>query len=495
MSHPIVLTRVVINVRTQHVFASQHRRCQPTPWRFLARNIFLWWRRRRFRKSGLEPCTLAQQASVATGLTAAEKKFNKLGWKRLTICLIVEAVALGSLSMPAAYATLGMVPGIILTVIMGLIAIFTAYIIGAVKLKYPWISHYHEAVGLIWGKFGQELSGTMLVGLLLMLVGSHVLTGTIAFVNIVDKPEICALIWGIISAFLLFVLALPPTFTEFAILGYIDFASIICAIGITIIATGVETTGGQQVDWQLWPAEGTTFAQAFLALTNIIFAYAFAMNQFSFMDEMHNPRDYVKSIWAIGAIEIVLYTLTGALGYAFVGSEIASPALLSTSKVVSRVAFGVALPVIFISGSINSVVFGRYMLDRTFRHADDIRLIASARGWCVWIALLAVFTVVAWAIAEAIPFFSALLGIIASLFISGFSMYFPALFWFCLLKKDAWNSTWRNIAWTVANIFVILVGLLTLVGGTYASIVNIIDSFDTGAVGSPYTCSSAQYSG
>ena len=50
VSHPIVLTRAFINVRTQHVFASQHRRCQPTSWRFLARNIFLWWRRRGFRK-------------------------------------------------------------------------------------------------------------------------------------------------------------------------------------------------------------------------------------------------------------------------------------------------------------------------------------------------------------------------------------------------------------------------------------------------------------
>ncbi|KAI7187482.1 hypothetical protein D0869_09562 [Hortaea werneckii] len=437
---------------------------------------------------------LAQQASIEASLTAAEIKFQKLGWKRLTICLIVEAVALGSLSMPAAYATLGMVPGIILTVIMGLIAIFTAYIIGAVKLKYPSISHYHEAVGLIWGKFGKELSGGMLIGLLLMLVGSHVLTGTIAFVNIVDNSGICALVWGVISAFLLFVLALPPTFTEFAILGYIDFASIICAIGITIIATGVETNGGHGVDWQLWPKEGTTFAEAFLALTNIIFAYAFAMNQFSFMDEMHTPKDYVKSVWAIGAIEIVLYTLTGALGYAFVGSKVASPALLSTSKLVSRVAFGIALPVIFISGSINSVVFGRYVLDRTFQHNDDIRLIASARGWCTWVTILSIFTVIAWAIAEAIPFFSALLGIIASLFISGFTMYFPALFWFYLLKKGAWNGNWRNVFWTIANVFVILVGLLTLVGGTYASIVNIIDSFDMGAVGRPYTCSSAQYS-
>ncbi len=68
------------------------------------------------------------------------------------------------------------------------------------------------------------------------------------------------------------------------------------------------------------------------------------------------PRDYVKSIWALGLIEIFIYTLTGALVYAFVGSEVKSPAILSAAPLVSKVAFGIALPVIFISGSINSTV-------------------------------------------------------------------------------------------------------------------------------------------
>ncbi|KAG7150731.1 N amino acid transport system protein like [Verticillium longisporum] len=40
--------------------------------------------------------------------------FHRLGWKRLTIVLIVEAIALGSLSIPSAFATLGMVAGVIL---------------------------------------------------------------------------------------------------------------------------------------------------------------------------------------------------------------------------------------------------------------------------------------------------------------------------------------------------------------------------------------------
>lgn len=142
---------------------------------------------------------------------------------------------------------------------------------------------------------------------------------------------------------LLLVLAIPPSFTEFAILGYIDFVSIIVAIGLTIIATGIEAShapgGLAAVDWSMWPPQDMSFHSAFLGCTNIVFAYSFAVCQFSFMAELHTPKHYVKSIWALGLIEISIYTVTGALIYAFVGNSISSPALLSAGTTVSRVAF------------------------------------------------------------------------------------------------------------------------------------------------------------
>lgn len=67
--------------------------------------------------------------------------FNRLGWKRLTVVLIVEAIALGSLGMPQAFATLGMVAGTILCVGLGLLAIYSSYVVGQVKLKYPHVQH------------------------------------------------------------------------------------------------------------------------------------------------------------------------------------------------------------------------------------------------------------------------------------------------------------------------------------------------------------------
>jgi len=68
-------------------------------------------------------------------------KFHRLGWKRLTVVLIVEAIALGSLGMPSAFATLGMVAGTILSVTLGLLAIYTSYVVGQVKLKHPEVQH------------------------------------------------------------------------------------------------------------------------------------------------------------------------------------------------------------------------------------------------------------------------------------------------------------------------------------------------------------------
>ncbi|KAI7273083.1 hypothetical protein KC335_g3622 [Hortaea werneckii] len=146
------------------------------------------------------------ELAINVTIKRGEQKYNRLGWKRLTICIIVEAIALGSLSIPSAFAVLGLVPGVIITVGLGFIAIYTSYLIGLVKLKYPSIA-----------------------------------------ISTIANTNTCAVAWSVVSTVVLFFLALPPSFAEFAILGYIDFVSILLAIGITIVATRVsasDTAGG-----------------------------------------------------------------------------------------------------------------------------------------------------------------------------------------------------------------------------------------------------------
>ena len=244
---------------------------------------------------------LAKQKTIE-----CDAHFHRLGWKRLTVVLIVNAVALGCLGLPSAFATLGMVCGVILCVGVGVVAIYASYVVGQVKPKFPHVAHYVDIGQLMFGRLGYYIFCVIFTLQLVLLIGSHCLTGKIAFVSI-TKSGICAIIFSIISGVILFVLAIPPSFAEVAILGYVDFASIILALGLTIIVTGVQcfnSVDNAVATWSAWPKEGLGLSEAFIAVNNIVFAYSFAAAQPSFMEEMHTPADYVKSVVTLGPLKL-----------------------------------------------------------------------------------------------------------------------------------------------------------------------------------------------
>ncbi|KAE8150321.1 transmembrane amino acid transporter protein-domain-containing protein [Aspergillus avenaceus] len=416
--------------------------------------------------------------------------FRRLGWRRLTVVLIVESIALGALSLPRVFADLGMVLGVVLCVTIGLICMYGSFIIGQVKLKYPHVSHYADIGGLMFAKPGYALIATFITCHFILVSGSHCLTGTIALANI-TQSSICSLAFSVISAVVLLLLALPPSFADLAILGYIDFVSVLVAIGVTIVATGIRSsepsTSPAHTAWSAWPREGLTFAEAFISVNNIVFAYAFTVVQPSFMAEMHTPEDYVKATWALTIMEIIIYIITGGTIYAFVGQDVEAPALLSAGPLISRVAFGLALPVIFISGSINITVISRFIHGSLYRDSI-VRYINTGKGWLTWIATVSIITVISWAIAEAIPFFTELLSITSSLFMSGFSFYFPGFMWFLLLKSGKWYSR-HNIFGSFCAGSLCVIGFMILVAGVYASISELVHKFQFNLIGRPYSCS------
>lgn len=404
---------------------------------------------------------------------AGDAHFHRLGWKRLTVVLIVQSIALGTLSIPSAFASLGMVAGVVITVALGVLAMHASYIVGLLKLKYPHIPHYADFGRLLLGSPGDWLFSGIFIAQLTLVVGSHCVTGKLALAAI-SNSAVCSLIFGAISAVILFILAIPPSFAELAVLGYIDFASIMIAVGIAIIATGLQRDEIVALPWSAWPKDNLTLSEAFVAVSNIVFAYAFAAAQPSFMDEMHSPLDFGNSIFVLGTVQISVYTVTGALIYAFVGQTVQSPALLSTGPLVSKVAFGIALPVIFISGSINTTVACRFMHGRMFQHSIT-RYVNTPAGWATWLGLVAALTVMSWIISEAIPFFSELLSLSGCLFVSGFSFYLPPLLWFFLLKDGSCFEK-RNFQSVVLNLVVFVVGVCVLGFGTYASVKQIVSN-------------------
>lgn len=153
--------------------------------------------------------------------------------------MVAETVSLGVLSLPAAVATLGLVPyvfktrqfrstpytntsnsSIILILALGLLATWTGYMIGQMKLKYPYIMTMADAGEVLGGAFGREFMGVCQILFLIFIMSSHLLTFTVAM-NTITSHGTCSLVFGIVGTIVSFLCCLPRTLEKMSWLSLV----------------------------------------------------------------------------------------------------------------------------------------------------------------------------------------------------------------------------------------------------------------------------------
>lgn len=90
----------------------------------------------------------------------------------------------------------------------------------------------------------------------------------------------------------------------------------------------------------------TDLYHAFTAVTNIVFAYCAHVAFFGLLAEMREPRDFPKALYMLQIFEIVFYTVAAVVIYYYAGQSVASPALGSAGPLLSKVAYGIAIPTV-----------------------------------------------------------------------------------------------------------------------------------------------------
>lgn len=100
----------------------------------------------------------------------------------------------------------------------------------------------------------------------------------------------------------------------------------------------------------------TNFVNGLVAITDIIFAYCGHVTFFTFIAEMKRPQDFPKALYSLQIAATTLYLVTGVVIYSYTGENTVSPALGSTGHTLRRIAYGLALPTIIISGVVNAHV-------------------------------------------------------------------------------------------------------------------------------------------
>lgn len=376
--------------------------------------------------------------------------------------MICESVSLGVLSLPSAVATLGLVPGVILIVGLGLLATYTGYNIGLMRERYPHIQNLGDAGEILLGSFGRELFGAGQFLFCIFVMGSHILTFRV-MMNTITNHGTCSIVFALVGMIISLVLSIPRTMRGMTWISFCSFVSIFSAVLITMISVSVEEHPGRVIEATVQ----TDLYTAFQAVSNIVFAYCAHVAFFGLIAEMETPKDFKKSLFMLQGFEICLYLTAAVVIYYYVGNTVESPALISAGPLMKKVAFGIAIPTIIGAGVVNGHIGLKYIYFRLTAKSDLIH----SRGWKsvgLWLGLGVTCWVVAWIIAEAIPVFSDLNSLISALFASWFSYGLSGIYWLHL-NAGQWFASPRKIALTILNIAIALFGLALCVLGLYAS--------------------------
>ena len=150
-------------------------------------------------------------------------KYKRLSWPLVAILMIAEIVSNGMLSLPSAFATVGMVPGIIITTFLGVFATYTSWLLVKFKLRHPEVHTMADAGYIMFGLVGRELMAFGTFAFAIFGTGGQLLAGQIALATLSDA-KLCNLTYTAIFAVASLFLSMPRTFHG---LGYISILSVL----------------------------------------------------------------------------------------------------------------------------------------------------------------------------------------------------------------------------------------------------------------------------
>jgi len=331
--------------------------------------------------------------------------------------------------------------------------------------------------------------------------GFHCLVGA-KYLNTMTNGGVCTIGFSAIMAVISFVCSLPRTFSTLAKIATLSAFFTFISVLLATIFAGIEPHPGAgypkfgEPTILAIPAAGTTFVAGMNAFMNISYTFIGQITLPSFIAEMKEPRDFPKALWAVTIAEVIVFSLVGSVIYAYTGTNYnTAPAFGSLgNEVYKKVSFSFMIPTLIFLGVLYASVTARFVFFNMYKGTKHMAN-HTVRGWAAWAGILALTWVAAFIIAEVIPFFSDLLSLMSSLFDSFFGFIFWGVAYIRMREADFGSNFWkvrglRGFLGFGFNVILILIGLLFLTAGTYASVQSIIDGYHTAGFEGPFTCAS-----
>jgi amino acid transporter len=170
-----------------------------------------------------------------------------------------------------------------------------------------------------------------------------------------------------------FALASIQTLNKVSILGWIGFVSVMSAILVISIAVGLQDRPSAAPQTGPWDKNisavnsAGTFLGGMGAVSTVVFSYSGTPAFFNVVGEMRQPRDYNKALYTCQTVVTATYLTIGIVVYYYCGQYLANPALGSAGVLIKKIAYGIALPGLFVSVTIYTHVGAKMIFVRLLR--------------------------------------------------------------------------------------------------------------------------------
>ena len=172
--------------------------------------------------------------------------------------------------------------------------------------------------------------------------------------------------------------------------------------------------------------------------------------------------------------------------YWYCGKWVASPSLGSAGPLIKKIAYGIGIIGLMVSGALFNHVSAKYIFVRVLRDSKHLQA-NSWVHWSVWLGTLAAINVIGFLIASGVPIFNYLLSLAGSLAFAPLALGLPGWLWI-YDHKDYYKGTWMQKILYGLHVLMILLSIFLCIGGTYGVIVQIMDAYRDGSIDSAFSC-------
>ena len=417
-------------------------------------------------------------------------------WKHAAFLLVANIIGTGVLELPAALKALGWIPGIITLVMFYLLNTYTGKLLAQVQRYFPGAYTYGDVAQFYWGtraRIGVEL---LLRTFWALALGSYVLvlskTLSQIFGSVLDA---CDLWWSVIGCGVLIGLNQLRTLYHISYLAIVSVVTIVAVVSICLAAV-IDEGRAPGTTTHFWWNDSSSFEEKISALSTLVFAFMGQSLYLEIMSEMKDPtREFPIAINAAMPFMLAIYGGVGGTVYYFKGD---SPKHEEDLSYLLNVLNGRGTAVIVVANSLMLIhmlvcyTITQQVLSRSI-HVAALPDTADAKGKKAtlhWFFITSSVMFFAWFMANAIPFFSQLTGIIGAIAGAPIALILPPMFYAVSLRANsvAIGNRTNVLLWVL-----IVVGYALAAAGTFSNIDLTVQKARNGGFGAPFSCNSTTH--